>query len=285
MEKKDASQDEIDLLQLFLNFVLLIKKNFLLFLLFFMTGMLLGYVYSFVGTKVYESKMLVTSDILTELYVDEEGESLNHLLRENNTEILSASLGLSETEIGQVQSIDIEGRREKVTSPLIIPTFLLSISAKVTDQEILPKLQKGIISFLENNPYVTTRVDIKRKTNLELIRKIDLEIQSLEAFRKEIYEGKFLEKSEGDLMFDPTQVNSKIILLTQEKLNYQNLVQLVNSIQVVQDFVKHKHPVSPNTAISLAAGASLGLFFVFVLLAFKGVRGLVRIAEENQKQV
>ena len=85
-------------------------------------------------------------------------------------------------------------------------------------------------------------------------------------------------------MFDPTVVNIRIIELSKEKLRYQNDLEIVNSVQIVEGFTKFIKPIKPNKAISLAAGASLGLFFVAILIAFKSIRKVVRMAEEAEKK-
>jgi uncharacterized protein involved in exopolysaccharide biosynthesis len=55
----------------------------------------------------------------------------------------------------------------------------------------------------------------------------------------------------------------------------------VNSIQLVEGFTIYKKAVSPKLSISLAAGASLGVFFVLALIALKGLRKIVTLSEEK----
>ena len=47
-----------------------------------------------------------------------------------------------------------------------------------------------------------------------------------------------LRKRKGNVMFDPTIVNSKIVELTKEKITLQNNLALVNSVQVIEGFFK-----------------------------------------------
>ena len=102
----------------------------------------------------------------------------------------------------------------------------------------------------------------------------------MEEFKRKISNGEFFERAKGNVMFDPTIVNSKILELTKEKINFQNSLALVNSVQVVEGFSKFEKPSSPKLSISLVAGSFVGLFFVAILIAFKSVRRILRMAED-----
>jgi hypothetical protein len=284
METPKTSSDEIDLMELFLKLVRMIKKNFTMIVSFFVVGTLLGSVYGMFGTKVYESKMMVTSDILTDAYNDKLGENLNDLLKEKNLELIANKLSLSKEESENLVSIKIESAQKEKPSQKEDEKRWFLITAKVLNQEVLSKLENGIANYLENNEFVKVRIEQKKNFNRELIKKIEKEILTLENFKNKVYEGDFFENNKGNVMFDPTVVNVRIIELNKEKLKYQNDLEIVNSVQIVEGFTKFNKPVSPNKAISLAAGATLGLFFVGVLIAFKSIRKVVRMAEEAEKK-
>jgi len=283
METPKTSSDEIDLMELFLKLVRVAKKNFTMIVSFFVVGTLLGSVYGMFGTKVYESKMMVTSDILTESYSEKLAENLKALIKDGNLALLSSRLNLTPEDSKSVGSIKIESAlKDKPSKEDEKKWFVITV--EILDQEILSKLEKGIVSYLENNEYVKVRVEQKRNLNKELIKKTDEEIQSLESFKNKIYDGNFFENNKGNVMFDPTVVNMRIIELNKDKLKYQNDLEIVNSVQIVEGFTKFLKPIKPNKAISLAAGASLGLFFVAILIAFKSIRKVIRMAEEAEKK-
>lgn len=284
METPKTSSDEIDLMELFLKLVRTAKKNFTLILSFFVVGTLLGSIYGMFGTKVYESKMMVTSDILTDAYNDKLGENLNDLLKEKNLELIANNLSLSIGESESLVSIKIESAQKEKPSQKEDEKRWFLITAKVLDQEVLNPLEKGIVNYFENNDFVKIRVEQKKDFYNKIIKEIDEEIKSLEGFKSKIYDGNFLENSKGNVVFDPTSVNSKIVQLSEDKFKYENELALVNSVQIVQGFTKFNKPVSPNKAISLAAGATLGLFFVGLLIVFKSIRKVVRMAEDAEKK-
>ncbi|MGE0588257.1 MAG: Wzz/FepE/Etk N-terminal domain-containing protein [Cyclobacteriaceae bacterium] len=281
--ERPVNNDEIDLVELLVKIVLLIKRNLVQIIIFFVVGTGLGYAYAMIAPKVYESKMLVSSEILTESYSEKLFETLEKLINEKNIQELSSKLGLGENECEYLSKLTIESALKDKPQKEDEKKFFL-ITAEITNQDILPKLQDGLLNFLQENDYVKVRVDQRKNYYKSLIQKVEDEIKSLEGFKTRIYDGKFLENTGGNLMFDPTEVNSKIVELSKEKGSLLMSLELVNSVQLVEGFTSFEKPVWPKKSVSLAAGATLGLFLVGALIAFKSIRKLVRFAEEHPSQ-
>lgn len=281
--EKQVNNDEIDLVELLVKVVLLIKRNLIQIVLFFVIGTGLGYAYASLAPKVYESKMLVSSEILTESYSEKLFENLQSLIKEKNYSSIGLITGLTSEEAKALSKITIESALKDKPQKEDEKKFFL-ITVELTDQSILPKLQGGIINYFKQNDYVKLRVETKRKMLNEIISKIDDEIKSLDKFKTEIGDGSFFNRTKGDVMFDPTTVNSKIVGLTQEKERLEEELALVNSVEVVEGFTVFEKPIWPKKSVSLAAGATLGLFLVGIMIAYKSIRKLVRFAEEHPSQ-
>lgn len=281
--ERQTNNDEIDLVELLVKVVLLIKRNLVQIILFFAVGTGLGYAYASLAPKVYESKMLVSSEILTESYSEKLFENLGVLIREQNFGELASKIGITEDEAESLSKLEIESALKDKPQKDDEKKFFL-ITVEITDQSILSKLQKGLLSYFQQNDFVKLRIDAKRKMYKEVISKIDEEIKSLEEFKTEIGDGSFFSRTKGDMMFDPTDVNSKIVLLTQQKEEMQEKLTLVSSVEVVEGFTEFNKPIWPKKSVSLAAGATLGLFLVGIMIAFKSIRKLVRFAESHPSQ-
>ncbi|MEP2670021.1 MAG: Wzz/FepE/Etk N-terminal domain-containing protein [Cyclobacteriaceae bacterium] len=281
--EKHVTNDEIDLVELLVKTVLLIKRNLIQILIFFVVGTGLGYAYASLAPKVYESKMLVSSEILTESYSEKLFENLQNLIKERNYSSVSSVLGLSNDEAKALSKIKIESALKDKPQKEDEKKFFL-ITVELTDQSVLPKLQTGFLNYFEQNDFVKLRVEAKRKMHQQIISKIDEEIKSLEKFKTEISDGSFFSRTKGDVMFDPTTVNSKIVGLTQERESLEERLALINSVEVVEGFTVFDKPIWPKKSVSLAAGATLGLFLVGILIAFKSIRKLVRFAEDHPSQ-
>lgn len=281
--EKQASNDEIDLVELLVKVVLLIKRNLIQIIVFFVIGSGLGYAYASLAPKVYESKMLISSDILTESYSEKIFQTLEKLINEKNYSELNAKLNIDAATAATISKLKIESALKDKPSNEEAKKFFL-ITAELHDPSALVKLQEGILSFLRQNDFVKERDDQKRKSFNELIQKTEAEIKSLEEFKISIYKGDFFKDNKGTVMFDPTEVNSKIVELTRQKGEYEKEFLEANSVQVVEGFTRFDKPIWPKKSVSLAAGASLGLFLVGILIAFKSIRKLVRFAEDHPSQ-
>jgi uncharacterized protein involved in exopolysaccharide biosynthesis len=275
---------EIDLLELFAKTILLVKKNAKIILLAFIIGTVLGLCYYQFVPKVYESKMILFSDILTLSYSERITESLDQLILEKNTEILSEKLKMSEQDAKQIAKFEIENvKRDKIKDGKENEIFIVTV--KVLDKNILLKLQEKIINYLRNNEYVRIRVELKKKYTIEIIKKIEEELLALEQLKIKITNGEFVRGAKGNLvLFDPTTVHSKIVELNKERTLLKNTLETINSIQLVEGFTVFEKPVSPKLSYSLAGGASFGLFFVGMVIAFKGIRKMINFSEQKLGQ-
>jgi hypothetical protein len=153
------------------------------------------------------------------------------------------------------------------------------IKADVLDQDILPELQQGLIYYLSNNEFVKVRVEQNKAYLRQMLAKIDDEIKDMESFKERILNGDFFQRVQGNVMFDPTTVNSKILDLTKERINLQNNLELANSVQLIEGFTRYERPVRPRLSVSLISGSFVGLLFVSALIAFKSIRRILKIAD------
>jgi len=259
--------DEIDLLELLARIIFLVKKNTTIIVSAFVLGSILGLGHYQFVPKVYESKMILLSDILTSSYSERITESLDRLITERNTKILSERLKMSEQDARQIEN------------------EIFIVTVKVLDKNILPTLQADIINYLRNNEFVKIRVEQRKVYTLAILKKIDEQLSDLEQLKSKITKGELTQGGKDNLvLFDPTTVHSKIVDLNKERATLKNSLEIINSIQLVEGFTVFEKPVSPRLSFSLAGGASLGLFFVGVVIAFKVIRKMLHFSQEKLGQ-
>lgn len=275
----NEKSDEIDLVELLLKGIGVIRANLVLIVSFFVLGSLLGFGYYYSSKKIFENKMLISSEILTESYCKSLIADANRLIREGNYQALSEQLGVPEKIAREISSIAV---KSPLTNEIEIgkesDRKFFHITLEVYDQEVLVELQKGLTNYLENNEFVKTRVNQKKDYFQQTIAKLEQEIKDLEILKADVYSGEFFKKVNGNAEFDPTTINSKIIELTKEKINLQHSLELVNSVHIVEGFTRFQKPSKPKLSLSLAAGSMVGLFFVGALIAFKSIRKLLAMA-------
>ena len=269
-------RNEVDLMEVFLKLIINVKQNFWLIVSFFVLGSVIGFVYYASAQKVYKSTLVISSDILTNSYSETLIENINRHRRDQNYDAIMKALHVSENVARNTRWLEVE-KVEAVTDLKESEKFV--VTAEVLDVAVLSELQQGLVYYLANNDYVKIRVEQRKKFHDEMIARVDQEIKDMEAFKQRIMNGSFFETVKGDVMFDPTSVNSKIVELTKEKLTLENNRALVNSVQVIEGFSQFGVPSSPKLAVALASGSTIGLIFVGLLLAIKSIRKLLRMAE------
>jgi len=273
--------EEIDVLSLFLKVVLILKANFWLIIAFLIGGSVLGASYFFASKRVYENRMIISSDILTTSFSEVLFENANRHLREGSYAIIASQFHISEEAASKINSIKI-GNIYKATGGDLIDKDRFLITVEVTDQQMLPDFQKGILIYLETNDFVKVRVEQRRNQLKQMLATVTQEINDLTELKHRISSGDFFEKTKGNVNFDPTTVNSKILDLTEKKIAYENGLQLSNSVQVIEGFTKFEGASKPKLSVSLVSGSMLGLAFVGVLLILKFIRRALSITNATK---
>ncbi|MCW5910435.1 MAG: hypothetical protein KIT62_05145 [Cyclobacteriaceae bacterium] len=276
-EKKPAvSADEIDLIELVVSILKFLNKNFIVFSGFILLGLGLSIGMYSISTRVYESKMILQSDILTESYAERITESLDRLIKEENRKMLSTRLNITEEEAQKISKIEIESVKQTSTSKEKDESIFI-ITCEIKEKSILPKLQDGIIALLRNNEFVKIRVKQRETYYTSLIAKIQEEINSLDSLKQRLFQGKPIYGKSAEMMLvEPTSIYSKIIDLSKEQINYKNALELVNSIQLVEGFTAFEKPAKPKLSISLIIGFAGGLFLAFCFIGVKWVRQVIK---------
>ena len=280
--QKQPATDEIDLLQLLAKIALLIRANFKVIVFAFFIGAILGLAFYQFSPKVYESRMLISSDILTESYSKPLVEDLEKLAKEKNFTTLSSKLKLTVQQAAALGKIKIENATEKGEVSKEQEKNYLTVTCQSQDNSIWPSLQNGLINFFETNNFVNIRVEQRKKFFNELIEKLNHEIADLEILKIKIMNGELSSKSkENMVLMDPTTINSELIELNIQKMNFMNSLEIANSVQLVEGFTIFEKPTSPKLSISLVVGSSFGLFCVFLVIGFKSIRKVIRLSEEK----
>lgn len=277
----NRSQDsEIDLIELLLSAITAIRNNFWWILAWFVIGSGLGIAYFLTTKKQFESKMIISSNILTTSYAKVMFDNANGHLADSDHETLASSFKMNVGEVKEIASLQIDNVSKAEGSELAESDRYL-ITARVFDQNILPSLQRGVIAYLENNDFVKIRVEQNRASLKQMLSAVNRELKDVQQFKNDIYSGKFFSSARGNVMFDPTSVNTKVLELTQKKVDYENAIQLSSSVQLIEGFATFKHHVNPRLSVSVLAGSFFGLVAAGALIAFKSIRHLLRLAEAN----
>jgi len=275
--------EETDIIELLAKGVLAIRNNFKPLLTAFLIGTALGVAFYLVVPKRYSSRMIIQSSILTEAYSASLTKDLGQLLNEKNTLEVSKKLGLTEKEASLIYSIDIASineKKDKLEGKELANAFL--VTAQVFDNTVLTKLQVGILSFLSSNEYVKIREKQHRDYFKGMIAKVDMELLSLDSMKQNLFSRKA--KSFDVLLMDPTNIYRMAVELNKEKIGYQNGLELVNSVQLVEGFTAYNKASFPKLSFSLTGGALLGVIIISIVLGYKALLSVVEFSKRKLEQ-
>lgn len=273
---------EIDIKDLFFQFAFIIKRELKLIIIFLITGILLGLAYASFSKKVYESKMVINSSLLTFSFTEEIFNNLNLLIHERNTKALSENLNLTSEIADKLVEFEAKSLIEDRINPLKEgEKNTLIIKAKTLDPNIFSQVQQSIINYFENNAFVKIRIEQRREYYRETIKKVNSEITDLEEFKTKLQKGEFLQNMKGNIMFDPTSVNSKILELTKENIGNRHALSLADNIQVINGFTAISQPVWPRKSISMFVGGVMGIAIAFTIVFTKIIVREVKLKESQ----
>ena len=188
-------------------------------------------------------------------------------------------LNLSSEETSQLVRVKIENtsirkfeiqRRDAKES---VEETIVLLEVRTTNNTLWPKLTTGFINYLENNSFVKLRVDQQKNFYTQLVTSLDKEIKDLELLKSKILSGAISTYSkDGMILMDPSSISSQIIDLTKEKIEFQNKLENVNVIQIIEGFTVFENPTWPNLLVSVAIGLFLGAAVAIAIMVTKAVR-------------
>ena len=258
---KNAASDDIDLLLLIERVLLFLRAYKWIFLISIALGLAAGYFMYQSLPKVYRSKMVLHSFVLTNQENIGIITNWNDLLRKKEYAELSSTLNCPQNVFTRTKKIAAE-EIQKVFSVTNPNGF--TVDATVTDNAILDDLQKAIVYGLENTEYVKQRLDSKRVNLVELIEKTGAEIIKLDSTKKtmeEIIQGK--SRSSSTLIIEGATINKQLIEMNEKLMGYKDDLKFTAAVQVYQGFSKFSKPTGPHLIPWLVIG-----LLVFLPLAF-----------------
>jgi len=280
--KSKQPADEIDLLELLARITLSIKNNFRSLVIAFLIGSAIGTIFYYSVPKTYESKMLVVSDILTESNSKILVKELDELIRDGNNALIASKLTLTESQAASIGTIEISDSEELINDEGEVEKTYLVFLCGSNDNSIWPDLQKGIVTYFDNNLYLKTIVGQQKDYIKKTLEKLNNELNSLFELKTKVMSGQLTQTSKENLwVFDPTRINLTIVDLSREKFELENSLQNLSSVQLIEGFTTFNKPASPKLSLSILAGSSLGVIFVFLLIGYRSIKKLIQLSEKK----
>lgn len=270
------NNDEIDLKVLLKKIIDVLSKGTKTIILSILLGAILGLAYFFNSKTTYESSMILSSEVLVLANVQALLDPFEPLIKERNISALAERLGVDKETAAKIKSIAVKSIFEK-ESDNKEPVNYFEVTATVTDNDILPQLQEGIVNFLQNNEFVQKRVALKEDGLKTLIDRIDKEIAQIDSVKTKIGQSVPLSATSPNVvLMEPSNLYEQALKMAEKQQLYKTQLALIESFQVVQGFTPYEKPSSPSWIICLVTGLAGGLIIGFAILFFKEMDRYVR---------
>ncbi len=322
-QNKHQPNDEIDIFEFcsriwgaFEKFLINIKDiivSIIVFLIrksvwiasFAIVGALIGYLWHGISKPLYSSslegytggldnRMIIDHINKLEQLVVKPGLLANYLnINEDEAKSIKsvkAYYGIDVNKDGRMDYIDFKGTYNPADTNQIRISSFLYLKVSVHDENILPVLRKGLLNYINSNPYFRERFNIDRGQKKETIEDIDIEISKIDSlqrsrFRKDMFPNSsqivFLGNQAETKLFD-----DEIMKLRAQKQALQGDLKVSEEIiVVVQDFTslsEEENPLLRYILICSIAMAVLGFFCALLWQYRKKIWELIK--EDSTKR-
>jgi hypothetical protein len=266
------ASDDLDLVLLLEKTIRFFRKFRTAFLIAAVAGIALGIILYLALPKLYESRMVVHPIYLTNAEHIQIVNNWDDLLERGEKNVLATTLNCDRELLRKVADFEA-GDITKVFTPQNPNGFYIDV--KVTDNSILPALQKAIVYGLNTTQFVKEKVEVRKDNLRQMISKVTDEISKLDSTKTMVQ--RILsnqERNSSALMIDVSGLNRQIIDMNEKLLGYQEELKFVNGVFVVQDFSRFDVPVSISLKVMIIVGLifSLAVTFIYVLFAYVNER-------------
>ena len=268
--------EEINIRQIFSEFVHFNKRNKSLIFVFILAGIVSVILFQNLKPAYYETKAICMSGIseyerleqLEELSQRTAVDLINYLqinIANKDYGQLSELLGISKEMTGKIKNIEAEQLYQQDMNEKYYALNKFEISLSVFDNTIIDDVQKGLIIYFNNNSFIKQYHKMYIDGNNRLINEIDKEINVLSEMRI-IGAKNNLDLSSVNIISgkEDKTISNQIISLVQLKEDATTNISLLKPLFFVQDFAKTNKTERDIMLWSLLAGFISYLFSLII---------------------
>lgn len=266
--------------RLFEFFISSIQRNLLVFIACCLIGIGAGYIYYWQTPRYFQSEMIVRHNDLNRKAYYEIIRNLNDLLASQSYSNFSTELKLEKNDANKITSLEAIGINNDVlsadTSTKVGEPF--KIIAKTSDNTSFYLLQKALLSYLNNNPYLKLTKEGQKRIYLEKLTFIERELQKLDSL-KENYNVALASQRMPTTFYNnalnPAELYAHSFNLATER---ESILKWLNNeaeaVLLIDGFKSPANPKSASLALSLSVGLALGIVIGIItalLMALKNI--------------
>ena len=241
--------EELNLSELFSNFVKFISRNSKLLLVFMGVGIISIAGYQKFKTPYYETKAICMSGI-SEYERQEQIEDLsqrtaidliNYLqinVDNKDYSALALLLGIDVKVASTIKKIDAEQLYQQDMNEKFYALNKFEILLTTYDKDENKSIKSGLIYYFENNDYISQYYKSYKQSSRTLINDINDEIKVLNQIRVETKMNSFALGSPNTISGDDRRLSNEIIALSHMREEIKTNSELLKPLSFVQNFAK-----------------------------------------------
>ena len=241
--------EELNLSELFSNFVKFISRNSKLLLVFMGVGIISVVGYQKFKTPYYETKAICMSGI-SEYERQEQIEDLsqrtaidliNYLqinVDNKDYSALALLLGIDVKVASTIKKIDAEQLYQQDMNEKFYALNKFEILLTTYDKDENLSIKSGLIYYFENNDYISQYYKSYKQSSRALINDINDEIKVLNKIRVETKVNSFALGSPNTISGDDRRLSNEIIALSHMREEIKTNSELLKPLSFVQNFAK-----------------------------------------------
>jgi len=243
--------EELNLNELFANFVNFIARNNKLIFSIVLAGVIAVVIFQKLKTPYFETKAICMSGISEYERVEYEEDWLqrtaidliNYLeinIENKDYKELSDLLGVELVVAEKIKKIEAEQLYQKDMNEEFFTLNKFEIMLTVFDNKIIREVQEGLIYYFDNNKYVSDYYKKFNEANEQIINDINHEMKLLEKIRVEGAKNSLDVSSSLKVINgqEKSEVSNQIILLSKYREEIKTQKDLLQPLSFVQNFAK-----------------------------------------------
>jgi capsular polysaccharide biosynthesis protein len=269
IDHNDISQIEDDEISLY-DIFLVLKRRAILILSIFLITLLAAGTISFVMTPVYRSSFIIKGPVTSysnypQAFVISPEES-GKLIKALDKAVADKRI----TELSNFLKISANNANKIVSFEAILPVDdtknYIETVINIEDPTLIVSIKDGIMGYLNQNKYVSERINLTRKSLMRRKKAMQAKINEIDDF-KNILTEQIKSGKRNNLGFNPMLMESDVMNLRQELNDIEDRIQLLKGFEVVVEPFIPTNPVKPKKILNMAVAGIISLF-LGVLIAF-----------------
>lgn len=223
----------------------------------------------FVKPKSYKANMTVSYVLYEKKIYGDMLTKLNDLIKTESYNTLGRMLNVNPDELESLKAINTYNiENEPLVEDLSIEKIPFYVEVEVENTALLPALEKGLVQYMNNTPYITERLELQAEQNKAELEFYEERLVIIDSLLKHS------SGPEGGAKKETS--NAQLDLITESKEIYKRIIELRGTsvynrnIEVLDGFVAGDKPSGKSWKVWLAIGAALGAAFRLVYVFLKG---------------